>query len=125
MSANWPQEALKAQAVAARSYALYKRSTSGNSVYDVGDTTTWQVYKGLETEAPGTQSAVNATAGQVMTYGGKIILAVFHSSSGGHTENVEDIWTDPYLTCGVSLTTIWGHLSSSGQKAFPAVNSAA
>jgi stage II sporulation protein D len=95
MSANWPQEALKAQAVAARSFALYKRSTSGNSVYDVGDTTTWQVYKGLEAEAPGTQSAVNATTGQVMTYGGKIILAVFHSSSGGHTENVEDIWTDP------------------------------
>jgi stage II sporulation protein D len=95
MSANWPQEALKAQAVAARSFALYKRSTSGNSVYDVGDTTTWQVYKGLEAEAPGTQSAVNATTGQVMTYGGKIILAAFHSSSGGHTENVEDIWTDP------------------------------
>ena len=95
MSANWPQEALKAQAVAARSYALYKRSTSGNGVYDVGDTTTWQVYKGLETEAPGTQTAVNATAGQVMTYGGKIILAVFHSSSGGHTENVEDVWKEP------------------------------
>jgi stage II sporulation protein D len=95
MSANWPQEALKAQAVAARSYALYKRSTSGNIVYDVGDTTTWQVYKGLETEAQGTHLAVNATAGQVMTYNGQVILAVFHSSSGGHTENVEDIWTDP------------------------------
>jgi stage II sporulation protein D len=99
MSANWPLEALKAQAVAARSYALYKRATSGNSVYDVGDTTTWQVYKGLETEAPGTHQAVDATAGQVMTYAGQIILAVFHSSSGGHTENVEDVWKQslPYL----------------------------
>ncbi len=99
MSPSWPLEALKAQAVAARSYALYKRSTSGNTVYDVGDTTTWQVYKGLETEATSTHQAVDATAGQVMIYGGKIILAVFHSSSGGHTENVEDIWSDslPYL----------------------------
>src|SRR4028118_93048 len=99
MSASWPQEALKAQAVAARSYALYKRSTSSNSVYDVGNTTTWQVYKGLESEAQGTHLAVDATAGQVMTYGGKVILAVFHSSSGGHTENVEEIWSDnlPYL----------------------------
>ncbi|HEY9706707.1 MAG TPA: SpoIID/LytB domain-containing protein [Oculatellaceae cyanobacterium] len=99
MSANWPQEALKAQAVAARSYALHKRATSGNSVYDVGDTTKWQVYKGLETEGQGTLLAVDATAGQVMTYSGQIILAVFHASSGGHTENVEDIWTGnyPYL----------------------------
>jgi stage II sporulation protein D len=95
MFPNWPQEALKAQAVAARSYALYKSSTSGNSVYDLGDTTTWQVYKGLESEAPGTYTAVNATAGQVMIYSGKVILAVFHSSSGGHTENVEDVWKQP------------------------------
>jgi stage II sporulation protein D len=99
MSANWPLEALKAQAVAARSYALYKRSTSGNSVYDVGDTTTWQVYKGLETEAASTQQAVKETAGQVLTYNGQVILAVFHAASGGHTENVEDIWKNslPYL----------------------------
>jgi stage II sporulation protein D len=95
MSATWPQEALKAQAVAARSYALYKRATSGNNVYDVGDTTTWQVYKGLESEAQGTHQAVDATAGQVLTHKGQIILAAFHSSSGGHTENVEDVWTQP------------------------------
>ncbi|MEP0759143.1 SpoIID/LytB domain-containing protein [Trichocoleus sp. DQ-A2] len=95
MSANWPLEALKAQAVAARSYALYKRQTAGNSVFDVGDTQTWQVYKGLETEAESTQMAVNATAGQVLTYNGQIILAVFHSASGGHTENVENVWSEP------------------------------
>ncbi len=95
MDGNWPQEALKAQAVAARSYALYKRQTANNGVYDVGDTTTWQVYKGLETEAPGTHTAVDSTTGQVLAYKGKIILAVFHSSSGGHTENVEDIWSEP------------------------------
>src|SRR6478672_1634314 len=95
MDGNWPQEALKAQAVAARSYALYKRQTSGNSIFDVGDTTTWQVYKGLATETQGTQMAVKATEKQVMTYNGKIILAVFHSSSGGHTENVEEVWSSP------------------------------
>ena len=94
MSPSWPLEALKAQAVAARSFALHKRS-SGTSVYDVTNTTSSQVYKGIETEAQTTHQAVNATAGQVMTYGGKVILAAFHSSSGGHTENVEDIWTQP------------------------------
>jgi stage II sporulation protein D len=95
MSANWPLEALKAQAVAARTYALYKSATGGNSVYDVGDTTTWQVYKGLESEAETTRTAVRETAGQVMTYNGQVILAVFHAASGGHTENVEDIWSNP------------------------------
>ncbi|MGC1393783.1 MAG: SpoIID/LytB domain-containing protein, partial [Coleofasciculaceae cyanobacterium] len=99
MFPNWPLEALKAQAVAARSYALYKRSTSANAIYDLGDTTTWQVYKGVNSEALPTHQAVDATAGQVMIYGGRVILAVFHSSSGGHTENVEDIWKEalPYL----------------------------
>lgn len=95
MFPTWPLEALKAQAVAARSYALYKRSLSTSAVYDLGDTTTWQVYKGVESEALPTHQAVEATAGQVMIYGGKVILAVFHSSSGGHTENVEDIWKQP------------------------------
>jgi len=95
MDGNWPQEALKAQAVAARSYALYKRQTTNNGIYDVGDTTTWQVYKGLSTETQGTQMAVKATEKQVMTYNGKIILAVFHSSAGGHTENVEEVWSSP------------------------------
>jgi len=95
MSSNWPLEALKAQAVAARSYALNKVYTNRNPIYDVDDTTTYQVYKGLETEASTTHQAVEATAGQVMTYGGQVILAVFHSASGGHTENVEDIWASP------------------------------
>ncbi len=99
MSPNWPLEALKAQAVAARSYALYQRERGNNPTYDLGDTQGWQVYKGLETEAPSTYAAVDATAGQVMVHNGKIIEAFFHSSSGGHTENVEEVWTEarPYL----------------------------
>lgn len=99
MSPNWPLEALKAQAVAARSYALYQRERGGNPTYDLGDTQGWQVYKGLESEATSTYAAVDATAGQVMVCNGKIIEAFFHSSSGGHTENVEEVWTEarPYL----------------------------
>ncbi|VEP11997.1 SpoIID/LytB domain protein [Hyella patelloides LEGE 07179] len=92
---TWPIEALKAQAVAARSYALYKRKTGQNSLYDVDTTISTQVYKGLNTEYVTTHEAVNSTAGQIMTYNNSVILAAFHSSSGGHTENVEDIWTSP------------------------------
>lgn len=99
MPTHWPLEALKSQAVAARSYALHKRAKLANANYDLGDTTTWQVYKGIEAETASTQAAVGATQGQVLTHGGTIIEAVFHSSSGGHTENVEDVWSQavPYL----------------------------
>ncbi|NJL85320.1 MAG: SpoIID/LytB domain-containing protein [Leptolyngbyaceae cyanobacterium SM1_1_3] len=95
MPTSWPIQALQAQAVAARSYALYKRQTASNALYDVGGTTTWQVYRGLTDETESTHIAVDATAGQVLTYGGQIIEAVFHSSSGGYTENVEDVWMQP------------------------------
>ena len=95
MSGNWPQEALKAQAVAARSYAIHQRMKSETDLYDVDSTQYSQVYKGLQTESSGTYAAVDATAGQVLTYNGQIILAVFHSASGGHTENVEDVWMEP------------------------------
>ena len=95
MQANWPQEALKAQAVAARSFALYRRERAGQEIYDLGANTGYQVYKGLISESPATQAAVQATQGQVLTYGNRVIEAVFHSSSGGHTENVEDVWQRP------------------------------
>jgi stage II sporulation protein D len=99
MSTNFPAEALKAQAVAARTYALYRSQSTSQKPFDVDSTQASQVYRGLSSEANTTQAAVNATLGQIMTYQGKPILAVFHSASGGHTENVEDIWTDrvPYL----------------------------
>ncbi len=95
MNGNWPQEALKAQAVAARSYALHNRAKASGRVYDVDDTPGYQVYRGLQDESAGTQAAVNATAGQVLTYNGQIIEAVFHSSAGGCTDNVEEIWVQP------------------------------
>lgn len=92
---TWPQEALKAQAVAARTYAIYKSTAESNRFYDLDTTTATQVYKGMESEYVSTLDAVNATEGQVMTYNGKVILAAFHAASGGHTENVEDVWTSP------------------------------
>jgi stage II sporulation protein D len=96
---SWPLEALKSQAVAARTYAIYKSNTSSNRFYDLDTTTRTQVYKGMESEFTSTHEAVNATRDQILTYNGKAILAVFHSSSGGHTENVEDVWNSalPYL----------------------------
>ncbi len=95
MPTSWPSDALKAQSVAARSYALYKKNLSKNPLYDLGDTTKFQVYKGVTAETDSTRNAVGGTAGEVLTYNGTLIEAVFHSSSGGHTENVEDVWSKP------------------------------
>jgi stage II sporulation protein D len=99
MSGSWHQEALKSQAVAARTYALHNQAKSRNGLYDVVDTTSSQVYRGIQDESTGTQMAVNSTKGQVLTYGGQLILAAFHSSSGGQTDNVEEVWVQklPYL----------------------------
>ena len=99
MSATFPIEALKAQAVAARTYALYRSRSATKKLFDVDSSQISQVYRGLSSEADSTQIAVNATLGQILTYQGKPILAAFHSASGGHTENVEDIWSNhlPYL----------------------------
>jgi stage II sporulation protein D len=99
MPTSWPQAALQSQAVAARSYALYKRSRTRSPLYDLDATTASQVYKGIVQEAPSTIAAVDATANQVVTYNGQVIEAIFHSSSGGYTENAGEIWSSdvPYL----------------------------
>lgn len=99
MHPSWHIEALKAQAVAARTYTLYKLKKAASPLFDMGNTVTWQVYKGLSSESPNTQAAVNATSSEIMTYNGKPILAVFHAAGGGYTENVENVWASrlPYL----------------------------
>ncbi len=93
MSSTYPAEALKAQAVASRTYALYRSQSTSAQLFDVDSTQSSQVYRGLSSEANTTQAAVNATVGEIMTERGKPILAAFHAASGGHTENVEDIWS--------------------------------
>ena len=97
MPASWPQAALRAQAVAARTYALRQRSAS--KPFDVSATVASQVYKGVEAETPSTREAVASTRGEVLMYGGSLVNAVFHSSSGGSTENSGDLWIQqlPYL----------------------------
>lgn len=99
MYVTWPIEALKAQAVASRSYALFKQKKRGKESYDLLSTTSSQVYGGLDGEAPSTREAVKSTRGQILAYNGQVIEAVFHSSSGGHTENSEQVWSSavPYL----------------------------
>ena len=93
MPHKWHLEALKAQAIASRTYALKKKA---NKLYDVDSTESNQVYNGLESSTYKTRRAVRNTRSLVLTYENKLINALFHSSSGGMTENSEDVWTNPY-----------------------------
>jgi stage II sporulation protein D len=97
MPAKWPLEALKAQAIASRTYALKQK---GNPIYDIDSTQKNQVYNGLESRTYKTVRAVRSTRSLVLTYKNKLINALFHSSSGGMTENSQDVWKNeyPYLS---------------------------
>ena len=97
MPHRWPLAALQAQAVAARTYALKQRSRGG--AWDVKATVASQVYRGLESETPSTRQAVASTRSLVLVHGGRLIDAVFHSSSGGVTEASGMVWRrqHPYL----------------------------
>jgi stage II sporulation protein D len=86
MPSSWPLDALQAQALAARSYAL---STAAAGPFDVYDDTRSQVYGGLASETKRTNRAVRRSKRQVLEYRGDVITAYFSSSSGGRTENVE------------------------------------
>lgn len=90
---SWPAEALKAQAVAARTYAMANRSKHAKEGFDLRNTSDDQAYGGIEVERPSTNQAVQSTRGRVVTYQGKLVATYYHSSSGGHTENNEHYWT--------------------------------
>lgn len=96
---SWPAPALEAQAVAARTYALHTMETRKNEPYDMTNTDSSQVYGGFSKETVTTTAAVRATQGMVMTYQGKPINALFHSTGGGYTEHAENVWGQavPYL----------------------------
>ena len=83
MSSGWPTEALKTQAVAARTYALANIGRRASLGFDLYDTVSDQVYKGFSVEKADTTSAVDGTRGQVLTWQDRPIAAFFHSSSGG------------------------------------------
>ena len=97
MPTKWPIEALKAQAIASRTYAMKQK---GNNLYDIDSTQLNQVYRGLEARNYKTIKAVRSTRSLVLTYKNKLINALFHSSSGGMTENSQDVWQNdfPYLS---------------------------
>ena len=99
MPQSYEKEALKAQAVAARTYAMTKLGAHTGSGYQLCDTTACQVYKGYSNEAAATTAAVDATAGEIACYNGSPIEAVFSASTGGYTENSENVWNTvvPYL----------------------------
>jgi SpoIID/LytB domain protein len=92
--ASWPIEALKAQAVAARTYGI---TTKRSGTFDQYPDTRSQMYGGIAAETASTNQAVDATAGQVVTYDGAPVVTYFFSTSGGRTENVENtsLGTEP------------------------------
>jgi SpoIID/LytB domain protein len=92
MPSSWPAEALKAQAIAARSYAE-EHVHPGTGSYDLFDDTRSQVYRGSLGETTATNAIVTATAGQVLKSGSAIINALYHSADGGATEDNENVFT--------------------------------
>lgn len=96
----WHKEALKAQAVLARTYALKSIMNSVGKDYDLENTENSQVYKGKSGEYSSTTDAVNSTRGEVIYYGNSIANIYFHSTCGGYTESPKNVWnviTPPYL----------------------------
>jgi len=90
MSGPFHDEALKAQAVASRSYVLAMKGAW--KVADVDDTTNTQSYPGVERETPKTTAAVDATAGQVLTWQGQIVDAYYATNHGGMTADPVEVW---------------------------------
>jgi stage II sporulation protein D len=111
---GWHIEALKAQAVAARNYAIVNIGKHGAFGFDVCTGTDCQVYGGYDFEKISCNTAVDQTEGKLIYYNGQPITAFFHASSGGRTENAENVWInigsiqnisiDSYTPSGRSLS---------------------
>jgi len=89
---GWPGEAAKAVAVAARTYAVYQRFQNPDALFHLRATTASQVYGGARGEDARTNWAVQATRGQILTFGGQPLPAFYHSCSGGATEDATDVF---------------------------------
>lgn len=92
ISSAWPIEAVKAQAIIARTYALNRKTVRNSSPYHLESSVIDQVYDGCLIEDSRARRAVLETEGEVLTFGGAIIQAFYHSSCGGRTEASENIW---------------------------------
>ncbi len=99
MPPSWEHEAHKAQAIAARSYALANMGKRHQYGYDLKDTPEDQAYGGASAETKHTNEAVRETEGIVIIYGGKIVPAYYSASAGGQTKNASQVWTQdlPYI----------------------------
>ncbi|GHU93810.1 hypothetical protein FACS1894208_03840 [Clostridia bacterium] len=99
MSPSWPVEALKAQALCAKSFAYTSLGKHKSQGFDICNTIDCQVYYGTGNASANSDGAVDAVAGMYILYNGKPIQAVYTSSDGGSTENSENVWTSaiPYL----------------------------
>lgn len=132
MGSSAPMEALKAQAVAARTYTLNKMNTRASSLYDVVDTTNDQVYYGNSDSTANCTAAVTATKGIVLTNGGKLTSCYYTASNGGQTESAANAWgssgysyltvkDDPFDLMNTAATvrsaTIYADYDATGQKA--------
>jgi len=95
ISSAWPMEAIKAQAVIARSYAVYQKQARRGAPYQLESSVMDQVYEGCDVEDSRAERGVQETAGEVLSYGGKVIQAFYHSNCGGHTESAEHVWGQP------------------------------
>lgn len=120
ISSAWPIEAVKAQAVIARTYALNRRQARASAPYHLESSVMDQVYDGCQIEDSRAKRAVMETAGQVLTYNNALIQAFYHSNCGGRTEAAENVWGTalPYLKgvecqyCLGSPASLWEqHLS--------------
>jgi stage II sporulation protein D len=125
MPTSWAADAVRAQAVAARSYALRLRDFGRYSGFDICDTTACQVYGGMSRETRDGNAAVKATAGKIVTYRGKVALTQYASSNGGHSAQGDYPYLaarpDPYD--GVIKSQSWTRTitASNISRAWPSV----
>lgn len=103
MPASWSQQALRSQAVAARTYASYAQRLRASAYYQICDTTACQVYGGASAEQASTNEAVTRTAGKILTYGGRPAFTQFSASSGGWTSD----GGQPYLIARADSWDDW------------------
>jgi len=99
ISSAWPMEAVKSQAVIARSYAIYQKAARRGALYDLESTVMDQVYDGCDVEDSRAARGVQETAGEVLVYDNRVIQAFYHANCAGHTESAKNVWGEavPYL----------------------------
>lgn len=102
---DWPMETLMAQAIAARTYAVYRKTKLPNKDYDLTNDQYSQMYGGKEGERWRGKWAINMTKGKVLKYKGEILPAFYSSCCGGHTENADFVW-------GIDLKPLKGRACS-------------